>query len=151
MRHSLPISLQTLPTPGCLDENAVSFLSSSNNDSGKSSQCAPCWRAHLHLCIAHEPRGDVLEKKQGHTQSYTVLLSNDKIGFCYGLVVDWDRVHLGIQEERRWKTKGQMPLGCFGLILLFSRPSSQRTLRTYLPHPFRTCSSSLLEQRLWDG
>ena len=24
------------------------------------------------------------KKKQGHTGSYTVLLSNDKIGFCYG-------------------------------------------------------------------
>ena len=91
------------------------------------------------------------KKKQGHIGSYTVLLSNDKIGFCYGLIVDWDGVQLGIQEERRWKMKGQMPLGCFGLLLLFSSPSSQRTLRTYPPHPFRTRSSSLLEQRLWDG
>ena len=66
-------------------------------------------------------------KKQGHIWSYTVLLSNDKIGVCYGWVVAWDGVHLGMQEGRRWKMKGQMPLGSSGLMLLFSSPSSQRT------------------------
>ena len=66
-------------------------------------------------------------KKQGHIRTYTMLLSNDKIGVCSGPLVAWDGLHLWMQEGRSWKVKGQMPLWSFGLMLLFSSPSSQRT------------------------